>query len=283
MAFPSKWVEPSGGLKENRAGSSQKGPRHPAFFSGMILWAEKFTLLLPGLLKGGIPLDFPWKHEGCFVPEFPWQSDPQKSVLRYPSLAIHYVGGHSCSSTRLHAGEEEGFPVSSYKPAAAPSGWWRCSITVGTVVYEPRMRFGHSWVLWVMSWWTNSLPSVQLVRQRRDCVHVVPECWPQLLQWTSPPCKHCCWRPRWSQTVTGCVDEQGEFFRYPRVPFDFSITSGVIKWDPFEGKQTIQIYGKFEGFPILKNNLWYWGSQGWCIFLLLDEELKNPRILKITG
>ena len=27
--------------------------------------------------------------------------------------------------------------------------------------------------------------------------------------------------------------------------------TGVIKWDPFWGNQTIQIYGKFEGVPFL--------------------------------
>ena len=26
--------------------------------------------------------------------------------------------------------------------------------------------------------------------------------------------------------------------------------SGVIKWDPFWGNQTMQMYGKFEGFPL---------------------------------
>ena len=45
----------------------------------------------------------------------------------------------------------------------------------------------------------------------------------------------------------------------------------------------------FKGFlsrDDLKKTLWYWGSenghQGWCIFLL-NEELKNTRILKTTG
>ncbi len=30
-------------------------------------------------------------------------------------------------------------------------------------------------------------------------------------------------------------------------------TSGVIKWDPFWGDQTIHIYGKFEGFPLYQS------------------------------
>lgn len=89
---------------------------------------------------------------------------------------------------------------------------------------------------------------MQLVRQRRDCVHVVQNAGRKFYNGR----RHRANTAAGDQDeVTGCVDEQGEVFRYPRVPFDFSLTSGVIKWDPFEGRQTIQIYGKFEGFPIV--------------------------------
>ena len=32
--------------------------------------------------------------------------------------------------------------------------------------------------------------------------------------------------------------------------------AGVIKWDPFWGNQTIQIYGNFEGFPPFSALFW---------------------------
>ena len=34
---------------------------------------------------------------------------------------------------------------------------------------------------------------------------------------------------------------------------DFIVFTGIIKWDPFGGSATLQMYGQLEGFP-LKNN-----------------------------
>ena len=208
------------GWRGNQAGRSQRGPLF--FRDDSVGWQNKPTILRPSFL-GRNTLRFFMKNEGVVLFQSSLSSRFHKKMSCGILVLPYIVGGHSCSSARLHAGEEEGFPVSSYKPAAARSGWWRCGIAVGTVVCS---LCDKEEIVCMLC--QNAGRKFYNGRRHRANTAAGDQ-----------------------DEVTGCVDEQGEVFRYPRVPFDFSLTSGVIKWDPFEGRQTIQIYGKFEGFPIV--------------------------------
>lgn len=119
------------GWRGNQAGRSQRGPLF--FRDDSVGWQNKPTILRPSFL-GRNTLRFFMKNEGVVLFQSSLSSRFHKKMSCGILVLPYIVGGHSCSSTRLHAGEEEGFPVSSYKPAAARSGWWRCGIAVGTVV-----------------------------------------------------------------------------------------------------------------------------------------------------
>ncbi len=100
--------------------------------------------------------------------------------------------------------------------------------------------------------------------------------------------------PKFFQSSFGCFQKYGKTpkssiligFSIINHPFWGTIIFGNTHLDLIQVTSFFSLSGEQNKINIKNTTLWYWGSdkghQGWCIFLL-NEELKNPRILKITG